>query len=200
MIKLYEIALSGNCHKVRLLLSMLGIPYESIAVNLAAGEHLEPGFLALSPFGEVPALVDDDVVVRDSNAILVYLASRYGGEQWWPQAPVLQARIASWLSTAANEIAAGPNSLRLHYKWGREIDVVRAEKVSAKTLRILDAQLSNSQWLIGDRFSIADLAIYPYVALSPEGRVDLESHKPILRWIADLRGLPGYTGMPGMWS
>jgi len=200
VIKLHEIALSGNCHKVRMLLSMLGLSYESVAVDLAAREHLAPEFLALSPFGEVPALLDGSVSIRDSNAILVYLASSYGGEAWWPKDPVLQAKIASWLSTAANEIAAGPNSLRLHYKWGRQIDKVRAEQASAKVLRILDSHLSQSQWLIGDRVSIADLAIYPYVALAPEGRVNLELHQSILRWIGDVRGLPGYVGMPGMWS
>lgn len=183
-----------------MLLSMLGIPYESIAVNLGAREHLAPDFLALSPFGEVPALVDENVSVRDSNAILVYLACKYGGETWWPQDPVLQSKIASWLSTAANEIALGPNSLRLHHKWGRQIDKARAEEASAKVLQILAAHLSQSQWLVGEKFSIADLAIYPYVALSPEGRVNLEQYQPILRWIGDIRRLPGYVGMPGMWS
>ena len=86
MIKLYEIALSGNCHKVRMLLSMLGIPYESVPSISPRANIWNLASLALSPFGEVPALVDGDVVVRDSNAILVYLASRYGGEQWWPGA------------------------------------------------------------------------------------------------------------------
>jgi len=95
MMKLHEVALSGNCHKVRLLLSMLGLSYESVAVDLAAGEHHTPAYLALNPFGEVPTLVDGDVAIRDSQAILVYLASCYGGERWWPQDPVrLAGRLA----------------------------------------------------------------------------------------------------------
>lgn len=200
MMKLHEVALSGNCHKVRLLLSMLGLPYESVAVDLAAGEQRTPAYLSLNPFGEVPTLVDGDVAIRDSQAILVYLASRYGGERWWSQDPVRLARIVGWLSTAANEIAAGPNSLRLHRKWARPIDVPRAEKLTAATLQVIDDVLAQTRWLAGDEASIADLAVYPYLALSPEGDVDIAAHANILRWFGDVRRLDGYVGMPGMWE
>lgn len=199
MIQLHEVALSGNCHKVRLLLSLLGVPYESVAVDLAAGEQHTPAYLARNPFGQVPTLVDgDDVVVRDSQAILVYLASRYGGERWWPRDPVRLARIAGWLSTAANEIAAGPNSLRLHRKWGRSIDESRAEAVTVGTLSVIERTLEKHRWLAGDEASIADLAIYPYLALSPEGGVDLAPYPHIQRWFGDIRRLDGYVAMPGM--
>lgn len=198
MIKLYEVALSGNSHKARMLLSMLGLPYESVSVNLADGEQRTPGYLALNPFGQVPTLVDDDVVVRDSQAILVYLASRYGGERWWPREPSRQAGIVAWLSTAANEIAAGPGRLRLHYKWGRPIDLPQAEEITCKTLSIIEATLSKQHWIGGTDPGIADLALYPYLALSPEGGVDLALYPNILRWLSDIRGLNGYVGMPGM--
>lgn len=200
MILLHEVALSGNCHKVRMLLSMLGLPYESIAVGLATGEQHTPAYLELNPFGEVPTLVDGNVVVRDSQAILVYLASSYGGERWWPQDPVQLARIVGWLSTAANEIAAGPNRLRLHRKWGRSIDLTRAEAVTVKTLNVIERTLENNRWIVGDEVGIADLALYPYLALSPEGDVDLAPYRHILRWFGDIRRLEGYVGMPGMWE
>jgi len=198
MMKLHEVALSGNCHKVRLLLSMLGLSYESVAVDLAAGEHHTPAYLALNPFGEVPTLVDGDVAIRDSQAILVYLASCYGGERWWPQDPVRLAGIVGWLSTAANEIAAGPNSLRLHHKWGRSIDVSRAETITRRTLNVIERTLENNRWIAGDDASIADLAVYPYLALSPEGGVELAPYPHILRWFGDIRLLEGYVSMPGM--
>lgn len=198
MIQLYEVALSGNCHKVRMLLSMLGLPYESVAVDLAAGEHRTPAYLALNPFGEVPTLVDGGVAIRDSQAILVYLASRYGGERWWPRDPARLAGIAGWLSTAANEIAGGPASLRVHRKWGRPIDLARAETLTAATLQVIDGALAQTRWLAGDEASLADLAVYPYLALSPEGGVDIASHANILRWFGDVRRLDGYVGMPGM--
>lgn len=200
MIQLHEYALSGNCHKVRLLLSILNLPYESIAVILAAGRHRTPPYLALNPFGEVPTLVDGETVIRDSQAILVYLASRYGGDRWWPNDPPHVAGIAGWLSTAANEIAAGPNSLRLHHMWGRPVDVSRAEAIAARTLGAIDETLSRSRWLVGDRASIADLAVYPGLALSPEGRVDIARYTNIVRWFGDIRKIDGYVGMPGMWQ
>lgn len=200
MIQLYEIALSGNCHKARMMLSMLGLPYEKVSVNLAAGEHRNPQYLALNRFGQVPTLVDGSIVVRDSQAILVYLASAYGGERWWPNDPARLARITGWLSTAANEIAAGPNSLRLHRKWGRPIDLARAESITVVTLQLIDEALAEDRWLAGDEASIADLAIYPYLALSPEGGVDLALFTNILRWFEDIRRLDGYVGMPGMYE
>ncbi|MEW6590253.1 MAG: glutathione S-transferase family protein [Pseudomonadota bacterium] len=200
MIRLHEVALSGNCHKVRMLLSILGLPYESVAVDLAGGEHQTPAYLALNPYGQVPALVDGDAVIRDSQAILVYLASRYGGERWWPQDPVRLARIAGWLSTAANEIAAGPNRLRLHRKWARPIDVPQATAVTNLTLQVIDGALAHARWLTGNEASIADLAVYPYLALSPEGGIDIGSYANILRWLGDVRSLDGYIGMPGMYE
>ena len=108
--------------------------------------------------------------------------------------------FAGWLSTAANEIAAGPASLRVHHKWARPIDVARAGKVTAATLPIIDAALAQTGWLVDDELSIADLAVYPYLALSPEGHVDIAQYANILRWFDDIRRVDGYVGMPGMWQ
>jgi glutathione S-transferase len=200
MITLYDLGLSGNCHKIRLLLSMLDLPFKTVAMNLAAGDHRQPAYLALNPFGQVPTLTDGEVVMRDSQGILVYLAKRYGGSAWWPEAPALQGEIAGWLSTAANEIAQGPNSLRLHRKFGRAIDQDRASAITSATLGIIDSHVTMKKWLVGDGVTIADLAIYPYLALAPEGGVDLAVYPNILRWFADIRALKGYVGMPGMWQ
>jgi glutathione S-transferase len=167
-------------------------------MNLGAGEHRQPDYLALNPFGTVPALTDGEIVIRDSHGILVYLAKRYGGSTWWPEDAALQGQIASWLSTAANEIAAGPNNLRLEKKFGRAIDHGHALNVTANTLKIIDAHLATRQWLVGTQVTIADLAIYPYLALAPEGGVDLSTYPNIRRWFGDIRRLKGYIGMPGM--
>lgn len=82
--KLYDLSLSGNCYKVRLFLSLIDQPVELIPVDLLKGEHRQPAFLALNPRGQVPVLLDADVQVVDSQAILVYLARRYGDERWFP--------------------------------------------------------------------------------------------------------------------
>ena len=112
MIELYEFAASGNCHKVRLLLSLLKLPYQSVLVNGAEKQHKSADFLAMNGFGQVPVLRDGDTVIRDSQAILVYLARQCGGEQWLPNDAANLAEVCSWLSTAANEVSRGPNALR----------------------------------------------------------------------------------------
>ena len=106
MIELYEFGLSGNCHKVRLLLSLLGVDYKSHALNGAEREQKSAGFLAINPFGQVPVLKDGDIIIRDSQAILVYLARTYGADAWFPNDGRKAAEITAWLSTAANAASA----------------------------------------------------------------------------------------------
>ncbi|GAB3553690.1 glutathione S-transferase [Noviherbaspirillum agri] len=198
MIVLHEFPLSGNCHKVRLLLSLLDLPYQSHAVNAAEAEHKSAPFLEMNPFGQVPVLVDGDTILRDSQAILVYLAGRYGNGYWLPKEPAQMAQIIAWLSTTANEVSRGPGALRMHYKFDRQIDMAAAENVTAKLFAILEHHLSGNQWLVLGHPTIADIAVYSYVALSPEGRVDLDPYPAIRAWLARIQSLPGYVGMPGM--
>ncbi len=115
MIKLYGHELSGNCHKVRLFLSLLNLEYEWLKVDLMKGEHKSPEFLSLNSFGQVPVLVDGDTTVVDAQAILVYLARCYGGDQWLPLDAVSLSQIVRWLSTTAGEVRQGPESARLYY-------------------------------------------------------------------------------------
>ncbi|MGR8936132.1 MAG: glutathione S-transferase family protein [Gammaproteobacteria bacterium] len=200
MITLYDMALSGNCHKVRLLLSFLSLSYQTRPVDLLGGEQRSPDYLMLNPFAQVPALDDDGLIIRDSQAILVYLAKRYGGLRWWPDDAYQLAQIAAWLSTAANEIFHGPAILRVHYKFGRAIDVAKARQTAEKVLGIIDRHLESREWLVGDTLSIADVAVYPYLALAPEGGIDIGAYTHIVAWFQRLRALPGYVAMPGMWQ
>lgn len=201
MIKLYEFLLSGNCHKVRLLLSLLNLSYESIPVNGAERQHKSPEFLALNPLGQVPVLVDGDVVLRDSQAILVYLARQYGGEQaeiLLPNQPFELAKVVAWLATASNEVTRGPNALRLHQKFGRAINLPEAELITQQLYAVLEQQLAQTDWLAAECLTLADIALYPYVALSPEGGVVLENYPAISRWLGRIEQLPGYVSMPGI--
>ena len=195
--KLYDLALSGNCYKVRLFAALARIELEIVPVDFLGGEHKRAPLIELNPWGELPILVDGDRVLRDSQAILVYLAGSHGGEAWWPQDPWGQARIVQWLSTAANEIQNGPASARLVDKFGYDIDKQDTLKRSARILPLLEAHLSRHDWLALDRPTIADCAVYPYVALAPEGAVDLAPYPHIGRWIARIKALPGYLAMPG---
>lgn len=198
MIALYEFGLSGNCHKVRLLLSLLGLHYESKLLNGAAGEHKSEEFLTLNPFGQTPVLVDGDTVVRDSQAILVYLARTYGADEWFPHEPARMAEVVSWLAVAANEIARGPNALRLHHKFGRAINLEEATKITTQVLSVLNLHLQTRPWLANNTLTIADIALYPYIALVNEGRFSLEPYLYVQNWMGRIEHLTGYITMPGI--
>ena len=112
-IKLYHFPLSGHAHRVQLMLSLLGLPVEVVFVDLAKGEQKQADFLAINAFGQVPVIDDDGMVLADSNAILVYLASKYGKGHWLPTDPVGVARVQRWMSVAAGPLHAGPAAARL---------------------------------------------------------------------------------------
>lgn len=198
MIELYEFALSGNCHKVRLMLNFLGLSYKGTIVNGNAREHKSRDFLTMNPLGQLPVINDDGVVIRDSQAILIYLAHRYGGEVWWPNDSETLGKVTAWLFTASNEVARGPNALRLHHKFGRPINPIEAEEVTEKLLNIMEDQLSKQDWIVLDRPTIADVALYPYIALAHEGKVDLSPYPSVDAWVTRFKVLPRYVSMPGM--
>ncbi|MBP8171536.1 MAG: glutathione S-transferase, partial [Pseudomonas sp.] len=113
-IKLFRHPLSGHAHRVELLLSLLNVPTELVFVDLAKGAHKQAEFLAINPFGQVPAIDDNGTVLSDSNAILVYLAKKYDSSgRWLPAEPLAAAKVQRWLSVAAGQIAAGPATARL---------------------------------------------------------------------------------------
>ena len=112
------------------MLSLLGLEYTSILVDGSQKQQKSADFLAINPFGQVPVLSDDGVVFRDSQAILVYLARRYGNSHWLPDEAVALAEVTAWLSTAANEVALGPNRLRLHHKFGRDTNIDESSHIT----------------------------------------------------------------------
>jgi glutathione S-transferase len=196
--KLYDLELSGNCYKVRLFTAIAQIPIEIVPVDFMAGEHKRPPLLDMNPFGEIPILVDGDFVLRDSQAILVYLALKYGGEAWLPKEPMHMALVMQWLSTAANEVQHGPADARLIDKFGYPLDKEFALKKSAAVLPIIDKHLARRQWLEMGRPTIADMAVFPYVALAPEGSVSLKPFTHIQAWITRMKALPNFLPMPGV--
>lgn len=198
MITLHTADLSGNGMKVRLLLSMLGLPYETKKPDMMKGEHKSPAFLQLNPLGQVPVLVDGPVTIRDSQAILVYLARKYGGDTWLPAEPAQMGEVMQWLFFAGNEIYQGPNRLRLANLLKFKVDVELARRITEGALKVMEARLAAHDWLALDRLTIADLACYPYTALAYQGDFDLAPYKAVRAWIARIEALPGYVGMPGL--
>lgn len=196
--KLYDLEPSGNCYKVRLFAALTKIPLDIVPVDFMGGEHKRSPLIDLNPLGEVPILDDAPVVVRDSQAILVYLASKYGDESWLPRDPAGMAEVMQWLSTAANEIQNGPGAARLVDKFGYTIDKADAVKRAGNILPVIEAHLAKHPWLALDRPTIADCAVMPYVALAPEGGIPLQPYPNIRAWIARIKALPGFIPMSGL--
>ncbi|MCO7609549.1 glutathione S-transferase [Pseudomonas chlororaphis] len=195
-IKFYNFPRSGHAHRVELMLSLLDLPSETIFVDLAKGAHKQADFLALNVFGQVPVIDDQGVVLADSNAILVYLAQRYGQGRWLPSDPVGAAQVQRWLSVAAGPIAFGPAAARLITVFGASFN---AEEVIARAhalLKIMDQELASRPFLVGQQATIADVAGYSYIAHAPEGNVSLDAYLHVRAWLQRIEALPGFVPMP----
>jgi len=191
--KLHFHPISGHAHRARLFLSLIGAPVEIVDVDLAKGEHKSPEYLAKNRFGQVPVLEDEGHVIADSNAILVYAAKKFGKTEWLPEDPLGAARVQRWLSVAAGQIAFGPGAARLvtifkaDYRPGEVI--ARAHAI----LKLIDEELQGRDWIAADRATIADVALYSYVARAPEGNVDLAPYANVRVWLARIEALPGFV-------
>lgn len=190
--KLYHHPMSGHSHRARLFLSLLGLSHDLVEVDLAAGAHKKPEFLRLNPFGQVPVLEDDGTVVTDSNAILVYLAKKTGRTDWLPEDAAGAAAVQRWLSVAAGEVAYGPAAARLVTVFGAKFSPEEVIDRAQTLLGRLEAHLSVHDWLAQTRPTIADVAIYSYVARAPEGNVDLSAYPAVNRFLRRVEALPGF--------
>lgn len=196
-IRLYHFALSGHAHRVELFLSLLGLPFERIDVDLAQGAHKTPEFLARNPFGQVPVIEDGNVTLADSNAILVYLAKRYDESgHWLPDDPVGAAEVQRWLSAAAGPLAYGPAAARRAAIFGGPLDRQQAMQTAARLFGVLEQHLARLAFLLGDRPTIADIALYTYTAHAPEGGVALTPYPHVAAWLQRIEALPGFVPMP----
>lgn len=196
-IKLHRFAISGHSHRVELFLSLLGLPVDRIEVDLAAGAHKAPAFLALNAFGQVPVIQDGDATVADSNAILVYLALRYAAhpDQWFPREPLAAAAVQRWLSAAAGSLAFGPAAARVVQLFKRADDTAPMIARAHALFKVMDAQLGQSPFLVGSAPTLADVANYAYVAHAPEGNVSLDAYPQLRAWLARIEALPGFVPM-----
>jgi glutathione S-transferase len=193
-IKFHGTAISGHCHRVELFLSLLGLPYECVEIDLRAGAHKRPEFLARNAFGQIPVIEDGDVTIADSNAILVYLEARYAPGRWLPRDPVGAAQVQRWLSVAAGQLAFGPAAARVIQIFKRPEDpstIARAEAL----FKVMDEQLSTRPFLAGETPTLADVANYSYTAHAPEGNVSLQPYAQVRAWLARIEALPGFRPM-----
>lgn len=191
--KLYYHPLSGHSHRVRLFLGLIGAGHDLVEVDLSTGAHKKPEFLALNAFGQVPVLDDDGTIVTDSNAILVYLSKKLGLNEWLPETPVAAAAVQKWLSVAAGQVAYGPAAARLVTVFGAPF---RPEEVIARAhalLAVVEAELSGRDFIAAASPTVADVALYSYIARAPEGNVDLQAYPKVRAWLARIEALPGFV-------
>ena len=198
MIKLYDSALSGNCHKVRMALGFLGMPSELVPMNWARGDQRTVAFRAINPRGQLPTLDDNGTVIWDSQAILVYLARVYGPPTWLPNEPVALARVTQWLMLANEEVRAlAWARVTVRMKQPRD-ELAKLQEFGTSGLAVLEDRLARNAWVALDHFTIADIACCPYVGLAPEGEVSLAPYPAVRAWVERITSLPGYVGMPGL--
>jgi len=204
--KLHDYILSGSCYKVRLLLNILDVEYEKIPVDFYPGkDHKKPEFLALNPLGQLPVLEDGDLVLRDAQSILLYLATKYDdANTWFPDDAATRGRVAMWTAFGGGEIMAA-SAARLHDVLNYPFDVEQQRRAAHAAFVILDDHLAEQEirgcdWLAGDAPTIADIACFPYVALSEDGGIARDEYPAIERWLARVINLPGFIDMPGVLS
>ena len=200
-IRLYRFPLSGHSHRAELFLSLLGLPFEGVNVDLLQRAQKRPEFLAKNPFGQVPVIEDDNagepVVVADSNAILVYLATRYDASgRWLPREPRAAAEVQRWLSLAAGELAFGPADARVMKLFGAKYDYERAKGLAARLYAVMDSHLATRSFLAAAHPTIADVALYSYTAHAPEGGISLEPYPHVRAWLGRIEALPNFVPMP----
>jgi glutathione S-transferase len=203
-ITLYDFELSANCYKVRLLLAFLKIDYTRVAVNVFPGfEHRKLPFRELNPLGQVPVLIDGDLALRDSQAILAYLSSTYDESgRWLPSEPAILGQVMTWLFFAASELSAATTA-RLHNMLDFPADGPAVRRSARNAFRIMNDHMTRREhegatWFAGDQATLADVALFPSIALSRDFGVEHDEYPALRRWMRRLRGIDGFIVMPGI--
>ena len=207
MIELYDYELSGNCYKVRLMLSVLNIEYKSNNIEFyPSEEHKSDDFLKINPLGQLPVISDNGFVLRDAQAILIYLSTKYDKNgSWYPtNDPKKAGMISQWLAFA-DSITGSASAARLHDTFFyTDFDIEKCRAAAHSQFRILDEHLyfqeqQGNSWVCeGESPTIADIACFPYVVLSEEGGVSRITYPAIRRWIDRFKRINGFVIMPGM--
>jgi len=200
MIRLHATMQSINAYKVRLLLSILDLPWELVEIDMYGGEHKREPFLSLNPFGQMPALEDGDFTIADSHACLVYLARKYDASgQWLPADAEGEAKVAEWLSKSANEVHQGPWMKRAKIRRPDAIKVPDAD-IDARCdhiLAIMDRHLTGTDWLARPHPTIADLSCYGPISMLDVSGYDTGRWPAVRAWMARVAAVPGVIDIDG---
>ncbi|HZR03797.1 MAG TPA: glutathione S-transferase family protein [Burkholderiales bacterium] len=189
---------SGNCYKVKLTLEQLAIPHEWQHVNILEGETRRPDFLRMNPNGKIPVLLlDDGTALSESNAIVDYLAE---GTRLLSSDRLAKARVLQWqffeqyshepyiaVARYINKYLGLPESRRHEY------ESKQAEGI--KALQVMEQQLKQTPYLLGESYSVADISLYAYTHVANEGGFDLAAFPAVVEWLSRVQAQPGHVTM-----
>jgi glutathione S-transferase len=195
--RVFGMRASGNCHKVRLALDLLGLPYRWHEVDVLKGESRTPGFLAINPNGKVPVLqIDDHTYLAESNAILCYLAD---GSRLWPGDRLARAQALAWLFFEQYSHEPYIAVARFVRRFLGRDDDPRLPELTRRghdALAVMDRHLARHAFFAAEQFSVADIALFAYTHRADEGGFDLSPYPAVQSWLARCREVPGVSDMP----
>jgi glutathione S-transferase len=198
MLTLYDYLSSGNGYKCRLLLHQLGIPFRRVELDIMRGETRTPEFLAKNPNGRIPALeLEDGTVLAESNAIMFYLAE---GTPLLPADPLQRAQALQWLffeQYSHEPFIAVARFIRhlLPEDTPRRAELPRLEKGGNAALGVMEQRLAEHPFLVGDRYSIADIGLYAYTHVADEGGLNLAGYPGVRAWLDRVASQPGHVAI-----
>jgi glutathione S-transferase len=193
-LRLYDYAASANCYKVRLLLAQLARPYERVPIDIFAGETLTDEFHRRNPARTTPVLeIGAGTYLQESNAIVFYLAD---GTPHLPDEPLARAQVLRWLIIEQTDVIPTMGGLRFRLLTGRlradDPEARRRHEAALQILDLIDGHLQGRDFLVGDRYTIADLANYAYVHVAPQAGLDLQRFPAVEAWLARIEAQPGF--------
>jgi glutathione S-transferase len=194
-VRLYDYAASANCYKARLLLAQLGLPYERVPVDIFAGESTTPSYRAKNPAGRTPVLeLDSGETIAESNAILLYLGE---GTSFVPQDLLERARVWQWLFFEQNLFEPNVGTARFWRLTGRdaerpEVFAARLESAQA-ALAVLDEGVRGREFLLGDRYTVADVSLYAYAHVAGDAGLDMSAYPAVGEWLGRVERTPGFV-------
>jgi glutathione S-transferase len=201
---LYNYELDESCYKVRLALSLLGLKWQAVAVDVFPGkEHLSPAFLALNPAGRLPILRDGDLVLSGTEAIIAHLARAHdSSRKWLPTEGAEFAEVMQWLIFSAHDLGV-TIAARQHSLFDTPGDEKSLRVACARAIRMMDDHMTTRdfaqvEWFAANHPTIADIALFPAFALSRDFGIDHDEYPSLRRWARRFRALPGFKTMPGI--
>ena len=198
MYKVYGDYKSGNCYKVKLMLNLLGIPYQWVDIDILNGDTETPEFLAKNPNGKIPVLeLEDGTCLWESNAILNFLAD---GSEFLPTEPRLRTQVLQWqffeqYSHEPYIAVARFIQFYLNMPEDRLEEYKTTHKRGYKALKVMERQLQTTLYLVGEQYSIADIALYAYTHVAHEGGFDLTPYPAVQAWLKRVASHPRHVAM-----